>query len=86
VLFNGTPSEMTEVARGRVWKSTLPAEQFEEKTREMLVVHHMRDGKSIRFRAISAQKPFVDAVEESPLLEDAYLWLLRSDKEKQVKT
>jgi hypothetical protein len=50
----------------------------------MLVVHHMRDGKSIRFRAISAEKPFDDAVEESPLLEDAYLWLLRRDKEKQV--
>jgi ABC-type multidrug transport system ATPase subunit len=84
VLFNGTPSEMSETARGRVWKSSLPEEQFEEKTREMLVVHHMRDGKNIRFRAISAQKPFDDAVEESPLLEDAYLWLLRSDKEKPV--
>ena len=84
VLFNGTPSEMTEIARGRVWKSSLPAELFEEKTRDMLVVHHMRDGNNIRFRAIDAEKPFEDAVEESPLLEDAYLWLLRRDKEKQV--
>jgi ABC-type multidrug transport system ATPase subunit len=83
VLFNGTPSEMTEIARGRVWKSSLPAEHFEEETREMLVVHHMRDGNNIRFRAIAAEKPFKDAVEESPLLEDAYLWLLRRDKEKQ---
>jgi ABC-type multidrug transport system ATPase subunit len=84
VLFNGTPSEMTEIARGRVWKSSLPAELFEEKTRDMLVVHHMRDRNNIRFRAIAAEKPFEDAVEESPLLEDAYLWLLRRDKEKQV--
>jgi len=83
VLFNGTPTEMTELARGRVWKSSLPDELFEEKTREMLVVHHMRDGNNIRFRAIAAEKPFEDAVEESPLLEDAYLWLLRRDKEKQ---
>ena len=83
VLFNGTPTEMTEIARGRVWKSFLPAEQFEEKTSNLLVVHHMRDGNNIRFRAISAEKPFPDSVEESPLLEDAYLWLLRSDKEKQ---
>ena len=74
---------MTEIARGRVWKSSLPAERFEEETREMLVVHHMRDANNIRFRAISAEKPFEDAVEESPLLEDAYLWLLRRDKEKQ---
>jgi hypothetical protein len=82
VLFNGTPSEMTDIARGRVWKTSLPAGEFEERTRDMLVVHHMRDGNNIRFRAISALKPFEDAVEESPLLEDAYLWLLRHDKEK----
>ena len=82
VLFNGTPSEMTQIARGKVWKSSLPAADFEEQTGDMLVVHHMRDGGNIRFRAISAEKPFKDSVEETPLLEDAYLWLLRRDKEK----
>ncbi len=82
VLFNGTPTEMTELARGRVWKSSLPAAEFEEATKELLVVYHMRDGNNIRARFISAEKPFDDAVEEHPLLEDAYLWLLRSDKEK----
>ena len=85
VLFNGTPAEMTQIARGKVWKSYLPAADFEERTRDMLVVHHMRDGSNIRFRAIAAEKPFEDAVEESPLLEDAYLWLLRRDKETSEK-
>jgi len=78
VLFNGTPAEMTEIARGRVWKTILPAERFEEATRELQVVHHMRDGDRIRFRCISEEKPFTDSMEEHPLLEDAYLWLLRS--------
>ena len=85
VLFNGTPTEMTDIAKGHVWKGTLPADIFEEQTRKILVVHHMRDGNRIRFRAIAAEKPFNDAEEELPLLEDAYLWLLRSDKEKQEK-
>ena len=85
VLFNGTPTEMTNIARGRVWKTSLPSELFEEATKEMLVVHHMRDGEQIRFRCISAEKPFKDAIEESPLLEDAYLWLLRSDKENKER-
>ncbi len=80
VLFNGTPTELTSIARGRVWKSSLSAALFEEATRDLLVVHHMRDGDRIRFRCIAAAKPFEDAVEELPLLEDAYLWLLRSDK------
>ena len=85
VLFNGTPSEMTHIASGKVWKTSLPSELFEEATKEMLVVHHMRDGGQIRFRCISAEKPFEDAIVESPLLEDAYLWLLRSDKENKEK-
>jgi ABC-type multidrug transport system ATPase subunit len=85
VLFNGTPGEMTNIARGRVWKTSLPSERFTEATKELLVVHHMRDGEEIRFRCISSEKPFEDAVEEAPLLEDAYLWLLRSDKEKKEK-
>ena len=78
VLFNGTPSEMTEIARGKVWRAHLDADKFEEQTSEMLVIHHMRDGEKIRARCISAEKPFEDAVEELPLLEDAYLWLLQS--------
>ncbi|MCP4311546.1 MAG: ATP-binding cassette domain-containing protein [Bacteroidetes bacterium] len=84
VLFNGTPGVMTGLARGKVWKSSLPAEKFEEATSDMLVVHHMRDGEQIRFRCIAAEKPFTDAVEESPLLEDAYLWLLRNEKQGRV--
>jgi len=80
VLFNGTPSQMTEIARGRVWKTTLPAATFEEATKDLLVVHHMRDGRQIRARCIAPEKPFKDAVEERPLLEDAYLWLLNSQK------
>jgi len=85
VLFNGTPGEMTNIARGRVWKTSLSSELFEKATKDMMVVHHMRDGEEIRFRCISAEKPFEDAIEEAPLLEDAYLWLLRSDKENKEK-
>ena len=79
VLFNGTPRQMTEIAKGKVWKSTLEAASFEGATRELQVVHHMRDGDRIRFRCISPEKPFENAIEEHPLLEDAYLWLLRKD-------
>jgi multidrug efflux pump subunit AcrB/ABC-type multidrug transport system ATPase subunit len=82
VLFSGTPAEMTDVARGKVWRAHLEPERFEELTRDMLVIHHMRDGERIRVRCISGEKPFENAVEEHPLLEDAYLWLLRSGKNK----
>ncbi len=80
VLFTGTPREMTGIAKGRVWKVMLPAAEFEERTRDLLVMHHMRDDDQIRVRCISAEKPFENAEEEHPLLEDAYLWLLQSSK------
>jgi ABC-type multidrug transport system ATPase subunit len=80
VLFNGTPAEMTTIARGKVWKVMLSADEFEEKTMDMVVMHHMRDGDRIRVRCIADEKPFEEAEEELPMLEDAYLWLLKSSK------
>ncbi|MCA1746141.1 MAG: ATP-binding cassette domain-containing protein, partial [Bacteroidales bacterium] len=50
VLFSGTPAEMTDVARGKVWRAHLESDRFEELTRDMLVIHHMRDGNRIRVR------------------------------------
>ncbi len=82
VLYNGTPKDMAHQAEGKVWKANLPADKFEEQTKDLLVMHHMRDGDQIRIRCISAEKPFENAEEELPLLEDAYLWLLKLHKEK----
>ncbi|MCK5464917.1 MAG: ATP-binding cassette domain-containing protein, partial [Bacteroidales bacterium] len=81
LLFNGTPGEMADIAKGKVWKVMLPAAEFEEMTKNLLVMHHMRDKDQIRVRCISPDKPFESAVEEHPLLEDAYLWLLKSSKQ-----
>jgi ABC-type multidrug transport system ATPase subunit len=80
VLFTGTPREMTGLAKGRVWKVMLPAAEFEKRTKNLMVMHHMRDNDQIRVRCISAEKPFENAEVEHPLLEDAYLWLLQSNK------
>jgi len=82
LLYQGSPREMSEIARGKVWKVTLPSSEFEEAVKNLLVIHHMRDHDRIRVRCIAESKPFEHAEEEHPLLEDAYLWLLYSNKEK----
>ncbi len=56
VLFNGTPTEMTEIARGRVWKSSSLRKNLKKKTKEMLVVHHMRDGQQHPVQMPSPQR------------------------------
>jgi len=80
VLFSGTPGEMTEIAKGRVWKAYLDPGTFEEDTKDKLIIHHMRDNDRIRVRCVSAEKPFPNAEPETPMLEDAYLWLLQQNK------
>ena len=37
----------------------------------------MSDGDNVRMRVISESKPWENAVNATPNLEDAYLWLLR---------
>jgi ABC-type multidrug transport system ATPase subunit len=78
VVYRGSPRGMTEIAKGKVWRVILSNNEFEEKTKHLLVLHHMRDGEDIRVRCLSDSKPFENATEESALLEDAYIWLLRS--------
>jgi multidrug efflux pump subunit AcrB/ABC-type multidrug transport system ATPase subunit len=80
VVYKGTPKVMAHEAEGKVWRFSVPVEKFEEVTKDLIVVHHMREGKNIRVRCLSATEPFEGAVNESPLLEDAYLWLIKSTR------
>ncbi len=77
VKYFGDPQEMTRFGQGRVWQAEVSEEQFREKSGEWLVVHHMQAGDRIRVRLIAAQQPLPEAVEVTPLLEDAYLCLLK---------
>ncbi|MEZ4999312.1 MAG: hypothetical protein R2744_01000 [Bacteroidales bacterium] len=78
--YLGHPSMMTEAAKGHVWQFTVPADEFRKVAEEKLIVHHMTEGRSVKVRCISEQKPYESAVELNPNLEDAYLWLLRKRK------
>jgi multidrug efflux pump subunit AcrB/ABC-type multidrug transport system ATPase subunit len=75
--FLGKPAEMTKEAEGHVWQFKLPADEFGKFVEEHLVVHHMSEGDQVRIRVISESKPWENAINATPNLEDAYLWLLR---------
>jgi len=75
--YLGMPKEMTKEAEGHVWQFNIPAKDFGKFIGEHLVVHHMSEGDNVRVRVISETKPWDNAVNASPCLEDAYLWLLR---------
>jgi multidrug efflux pump subunit AcrB/ABC-type multidrug transport system ATPase subunit len=75
--YLGRPIDMTSEAEGHVWQFVMPSKDFGEFVKHNLVVHHMSEGQNIRLRAISEHKPWETAVNVTPNLEDAYLWLLR---------
>jgi len=83
--YLGKPSEMTREAENHVWQFRLPSEEFGKFVDEHLVVHHMSEGDSVRVRVISEEKPWENAVNATPNLEDAYLWLLRRKENNKIK-
>jgi len=76
VRFHGSPGEMVELTRGAVWQAELTEERFAEIRPKLRIIHHLRDGSSIRTRILAAERPLPEAEEVTPTLEDSYLWLL----------
>ncbi|MGQ8338113.1 efflux RND transporter permease subunit [Sunxiuqinia sp. A32] len=80
VKYHGTPIDMVNLADDMVWQFDVPASQFDKMPNKQMVVHHMRVGENIRVRMLSKEKPAEDAVVAKPVLEDAYLCLIKDLK------
>lgn len=78
VKYEGAPQDMVQLAQGLVWEYLIPADDFEQVENGQVVVNHMREGDQIRVRCISREKPVENAVSSEPVLEDAYLCLLKN--------
>lgn len=77
IQYNGTPTEMAMIAKGKVWEITIDPQEFEEIQNRYQVVHHMREGEKIKVKCLAKEKPTEKAVAVSATLEDSYLWLLK---------
>ena len=80
VKYHGTPMDMVHLAKDMVWQFDLPVAEFDKMENKQLVTHHMRQGDQIRVRFLSKQKPAENAVPANPILEDAYLCLIKDLK------
>jgi ABC-type multidrug transport system ATPase subunit len=78
--YAGTPANMVKLAEGLVWQFTIQARDFDSFQAKDRVVHHMRDGDKIKLRFLSSEKPSEDAIPVKPVLEEAYLCLLKGIK------
>ncbi|HEX2975566.1 MAG TPA: hypothetical protein VHO68_06485, partial [Bacteroidales bacterium] len=84
--YFGRPIDMTREATGHVWQFSIPENDFNTFMKDHLIVHHMSEGEMVRVRVISESSPWEGAVNATPNLEDAYLWLLRNKENNNRKT
>ncbi|MBK5202463.1 MAG: efflux RND transporter permease subunit [Prolixibacteraceae bacterium] len=80
VKYNGSISEMVYLAENLVWQFEMPAKEFDNLPDKQMVIYHMMVGDNVRIRMIAKEKPMNDAVPVTPLLEDAYLCLIKNIK------
>ncbi|MBI9035903.1 MAG: efflux RND transporter permease subunit, partial [Bacteroidales bacterium] len=76
--YLGTPIDMNRIAEGKVWQFTATMEEFAELEKKLTIIHHMKDGNKIRIRCMADNQPDEHAIIVSPVLEDAYLYLLKN--------
>lgn len=76
--YFGDPSDMVEMANGKVWQFNIDKTEFEKVLDKSLVIHHIQEGDTIRVRYLSIGQPYEGAVEVEANLEDAYLCLLKN--------
>ena len=69
---------MVHLANGLIWEYLIPAEEFGHADDEQVIVNHIREGEMIRVRCISQKQPVETAYLVEPVLEDAYLCLLKN--------
>ena len=76
--YFGDPTDMVDMATGKVWQFHIDRESFEQVLDKTMVIHHIQDGDTIQVRYLSVGSPYEGAVEVEPNLEDAYLCLLKN--------
>ncbi|MFV0521038.1 MAG: efflux RND transporter permease subunit [Mangrovibacterium sp.] len=80
VKYTGTPGDMVHLAQDLVWQYDLSPEEFEQLADKKMVLHHMYIDDKIRLRYLSKEQPHPTAIKVTPILEDAYLCLIKDLK------
>ena len=79
VKYLGAPIKMAKIAENKVWMMNIPAQDFEKLSTRYAIIHHMKDGDTIRCRCLADEQPAPGAKQVKANLEDAYLYLLAKD-------
>jgi ABC-type multidrug transport system ATPase subunit len=73
LAFTGTPGELMEAARGRVWQVEVSPAEYETLAARLRIVASRTTGLSMQLRVLSAENPLGRGTPVDPGLEEGYL-------------
>jgi ABC-2 type transport system ATP-binding protein len=83
LLTHVTPEELLQQVDGQVWELVVPSPELTTIRQRYLVSSTARRTDGVHMRLVSKNAPAMDACAVSPLLEDAYLYLLSKSRQEE---
>lgn len=80
VKYRGTPSALIGLARGSVWHITT---QGEPPNHGLAVVSTLQTQYGVQYRVLGSAAGYANATPAEPTLEDGYIWLMHSTRQRQ---
>jgi ABC-2 type transport system ATP-binding protein len=74
LLEIGEPDKILEGMNGKVWSAEITSQQFAKIDDKLKIGNIVRRGEVVQVRVVADEKPFPQAVMETPRLEDMYLY------------
>lgn len=84
LLTTGTTEELVRQVEGKVWICVIPVDQVAAWERKLPIVNLRNEADNrVSIRYLAEQPMTEDSVQETPHLEDLYLWLFPQQEEKE---
>jgi len=79
LVASGPPEALLRMAEGSAWKAVVSSAEFERRRAELTVSNVVQRADGVHLRLVATERPLPEAVPVEPDLEDAYLFLMRSE-------
>ncbi len=78
IVFNGSPEELIDTAKGKVWQVSADNNELDRLKENYAVISSVPSEKGYQLRLVANDIPGKDAVQVEPNMEDAYIFYMQS--------
>ncbi|SHH90848.1 ABC transporter ATP-binding protein [Clostridium grantii] len=78
ILYSGKVVDMLSLAKEKVWTIITKREDIDEIRKNNIVISTVSEGDNIRAKVLCSTKPYENAIEANPTIEDAYMQIMKA--------